>query len=249
MKLTALLTCSLGLCPASSFVVPSCTVINQSRSRGSAAPRTRTCPLQQHDPSSPSLRSRSSGISMSRGEGGGAAEPGPGRFAQGVKAALTSAAIGLALAGPMLSLPGPAAALGKRAVGEISASGLVFKDKLNVEAFEDPQVKGVTLYLSDFSRPVADKLMNGDIFSDPSSAGLFCVRSGPMEVKAGLNSSKEGEELFKEDRSFFKSIVVRRIYDKEANNVVYVSYSSKLDTGSDGNKSRFKSSLCALHIE
>lgn len=49
--------------------------------------------------------------------------------------------------------------------------------------------------------------------------------------------------------SFFKSIVVRRLYDKEANNVVYVSYSSKLDTGSDGNKSRFKSSLCALHIE
>lgn len=49
--------------------------------------------------------------------------------------------------------------------------------------------------------------------------------------------------------SFFKSIVVRRLYDKEANNVVYVSYSSKLDTGSDANKSRFKSSLCALHVE
>ena len=49
--------------------------------------------------------------------------------------------------------------------------------------------------------------------------------------------------------SFFKSIVVRRIYDKEANNVVYVSFSSKLDANSDGNKSRFKSSLCALHVE
>lgn len=49
--------------------------------------------------------------------------------------------------------------------------------------------------------------------------------------------------------SFFKSIVVRRLYDKEANNVVYVSYSSKLDAASDGNKSRFKSSLCAVHIE
>lgn len=49
--------------------------------------------------------------------------------------------------------------------------------------------------------------------------------------------------------SFFKSIVVRRLYDKEANNVVYVSFSSKLDTNSDGNKSRFKSSLCAIHVE
>eukprot|EP00903_Cladosiphon_okamuranus_P018685 g17198.t1 len=184
---------------------------------------------------------------MSQGEGEAAS--GIARFSHGVKAVLTSAAIGLTLAGPMVSLPGPAGASDKRAVGEISASGLVFKDKLNVEAFPDPKVKGVTLYLSDFSRPVADKLLNGDMFSDPSSAALFCVRSGPMEVVDGLNSSKEGEELFKEDRSFFKSIVVRRLYDKEANNVVYVSYSSKLDAGSDANKSRFKSSLCALHIE
>lgn len=49
------------------------------------------------------------------------------RFSQGVKAVLTSAAIGLALAGPMVSLPGSAGASDKRAVGEISASGLVFK--------------------------------------------------------------------------------------------------------------------------
>ncbi|CAN0242161.1 unnamed protein product, partial [Scytosiphon promiscuus] len=91
--------------------------------------------------------------------------------------------------------------------------------------------------------------VRSDRSSDPSSAALFCVRSGPMEVKEGINTSKDGEELFKEDRSFFKSIVVRRLYDKEADNVVYVSYSSKLDTGSDGNKSRFKSSLCALHVE
>lgn len=48
-------------------------------------------------------------------------------FADSVRAALTSAAIGLALAGPMVSLPGGAAAAGKRMVGEISASGLIFK--------------------------------------------------------------------------------------------------------------------------
>lgn len=42
---------------------------------------------------------------------------------------------------------------------------IVGQDKLNVEAFPDPKVQGVTLYLSDFTRPVADKLMNGDMFS------------------------------------------------------------------------------------
>ncbi len=76
----------------------------------------------------PELQSprRSSGMSML--ERGAGAEPGAGgRFAKGWKTALTSAAIGLALAGPMLSLPGHAGAAEKRAVGEISASGLVFK--------------------------------------------------------------------------------------------------------------------------
>ncbi len=42
-----------------------------------------------------------------------------------------------------------------------------------MEAFTDPKVQGVTLYLSDFSRPVADKLMNGDIFSGRQAPPLF----------------------------------------------------------------------------
>ena len=37
-----------------------------------------------------------------------------------------------------------------RKIAEISGSGLVFKDTLVVEAFDDPKVKGVTLYVSNF---------------------------------------------------------------------------------------------------
>lgn len=48
-------------------------------------------------------------------------------LAEGVRAAITTAALGLALAGPMLSFPGDANAVTKRMVGDISASGLVFK--------------------------------------------------------------------------------------------------------------------------
>lgn len=44
-----------------------------------------------------------------------------------------------------------------------------------MEAFSDPKVKGVTLYLSDFSRPVADKLMNGDIFSGGAPWPKHCL--------------------------------------------------------------------------
>merc|ERR1711907_72936 len=73
---------------------------------------------------------------------------------------------------PMTALP--SVAEGKRVVGEVQTSGLVFKDTLRVEAFDDPKVSGVQLYLSDFQRPVTEKLAKGDVFSDPSQGGLGC---------------------------------------------------------------------------
>jgi catabolite regulation protein CreA len=42
---------------------------------------------------------------------------------------------------------------------------------------------------------------------------------------------------------------VRRIIDPSSKNVVYVSYSQKVVSNDDSNKSRFKSSLCAVHID
>lgn len=50
------------------------------------------------------------------------------------------------------------AAEGSRTIGQISGSGLVFKDTLVVESFDDPKVKGVTLYVSNFERPLTGKL-------------------------------------------------------------------------------------------
>ena len=57
-------------------------------------------------------------------------------------------------------------------------------------------------------------------------------------------------QVFDEKRSlFFKSIKVRRVVDKESKNIVYVAYSAKFNPQADENKSRFKSSLCAVHIQ
>ena len=52
------------------------------------------------------------------------------------------------------------AAEGSRIIGQISGSGLVFKDTLVVESFDDPKVRGVTLYVSNFERPLTGKLSN-----------------------------------------------------------------------------------------
>ena len=61
----------------------------------------------------------------------------------------------------------PANAADKRQIASITASGLVFKDKLIVDSFADPKVEGVTLYVSDFERPVVERVQK-DFFSDPS---------------------------------------------------------------------------------
>ena len=68
--------------------------------------------------------------------------------------ALSSFLAGAAAVTSGLVAPTEASADGSRTIGQISGSGLVFKDTLVVEAFDDPKVKGVTLYVSNFERPL-----------------------------------------------------------------------------------------------
>jgi catabolite regulation protein CreA len=46
----------------------------------------------------------------------------------------------------------------------------------------------------------------------------------------------------------FKTLRVQRIYDEDTNTMVYVSFATRLDKSDDSNKSRFKSSLCAINL-
>ena len=68
-------------------------------------------------------------------------------------------------------------------------------------ALEDPKVQGVVLYLSDFDRPITEKLQK-DFFSDPSSSSLTCVRTGQI-IARDINTSPEGEDVFEQNRNFF----------------------------------------------
>lgn len=142
-----------------------------------------------------------------------------------------------------------ASAAESRIIGELKGSGLVFKDTLEIESFADPKVKGVTLYVSNFQRPLTERLQK-DFFSDPSSAAVGCARTGPIQIADNIVKGKEGEEVFKESKSLlFKSLRVQRIYDVDTNTMVYVSFNTRLDKGDDSNKSRFKSSLCAVNLK
>ena len=71
-------------------------------------------------------------------------------------------------------------------------------------AVKDPQVDGVTLYLSDFKRSVSAKLQSGDIFSEPSQTSLACVRDelaeGGVVIRGDLGG-REGKEVFAERKN------------------------------------------------
>lgn len=157
----------------------------------------------------------------------------------------------IAIGAGLLSPIAPAFAEDARIVADIPTSGLVFKDTLQIKTFSDPKLPSVHIYLADFERPITEKV-SGDFFNDPSSSSLSCVRTGPVteEQKKTLEASKEGEEIFKENKNLlFKSIKVNRVYDKEGKTAIYTSFSSKADKGNDKNKSRFKASLCAVALD
>jgi catabolite regulation protein CreA len=103
---------------------------------------------------------------------------------------------------------------GSKTVGTLKGSGLVFKDTLNIERFEDPKVKGVVLYISNFDRPVTEKLSKGN---DPSQASVACARTGtPVSIASNIAKGTGGEEVFEESRSLlFKTLRVQRVYDED----------------------------------
>ena len=82
----------------------------------------------------------------------------------------------------LLHPPNVNAAEGSKVVGALKGSGLVFKDTLQIERFNDPKVKNVVLYVSNFERPITEKLSGKNFFNDPSSAGITCAKTGPTSI-------------------------------------------------------------------
>ena len=101
-----------------------------------------------------------------------------------------------------------------------------------VEAIADPKVQGVTCHISRFSRSVIDRLAKGGWFVDPSNSSIACRQTGPVTI-GDINTSASGEEVFSERLSLiFKSLAVRRIYDKKNTTLIYVIYSRRVKDAS-----------------
>jgi CreA protein len=101
-----------------------------------------------------------------------------------------------------------------------------------IEAVHDQKIRGVTCHLAYFDRGFFDRLSKGNWFEDPSNSSIACRVTGPVTM-GDISLSKGGEEVFKEGRSFlWKKLVVKRIYDKTNNTLIYLSHTREVADGS-----------------
>lgn len=123
---------------------------------------------------------------------------------------------------------------------QIGSVDTVFKmfgpdHKIVVEAFDDPDVKNVTCYVS---RAKTGGIKGGlGLAEDTSDAAISCQQVGPIELSDKIKNGKaQGEVVFKKRTSLiFKSLQVVRFYDEKRNTLAYLAYSDKVVDGSPKN--------------
>lgn len=123
---------------------------------------------------------------------------------------------------------------------EIGSVDTVFKmfgpdHKIVVEAFDDPDVKNVTCYIS---RAKTGGIKGGlGLAEDTSDAAISCQQVGPVELSDKIAQGKaQGEVVFRKRTSLvFKKLQVVRFFDQKRNALVYLTYSDKVVDGSPKN--------------
>jgi len=123
---------------------------------------------------------------------------------------------------------------------EIGSVSTTFKliganNKIVIEAFDDPQVKGATCYLSRAKKGGISGSLG--VAEDTSDASLACRQTGPIIVPDNIRAGKlDGKRVFRKSTSIlFKTLQVVRFYDKKRNTLVYLTYSDKIIEGSPKN--------------
>jgi CreA protein len=115
-------------------------------------------------------------------------------------------------------------------IGEVGVDWL--GNDVIIEAITDPKVTGITCHVAYFDRGIIDRLQKGNWFEDPSNSSIACRQTGPVTV-ADIDLSQAGEEVFRQGRSIiWKDLLVKRIYDKANDTLVYLAHSRQVQDGS-----------------
>ena len=140
----------------------------------------------------------------------------------------------IVLSGMLLGLPSYAVA---EKIGEVSTTFKVIgaNDKIVIEAFDDPDIDGVTCYLSRAKRGGVSGSLG--LAEDTSDASIACRQVAPISLPENVkNRKRDGDLVFRKRTSIlFKTMQVVRFYDPKRNVLVYMTYSDKLVDGSPKN--------------
>jgi CreA protein len=106
-------------------------------------------------------------------------------------------------------------------------------DKITIEAFDDPDVAGVTCYIAR-ARTGGMKGALG-LAEDPPYASISCHQVAPVDTSK-LGKLKSPHEVFSERASLiFKTTQVVRFWDARRQALVYLSYTDRIIEGSPQN--------------
>ena len=106
-------------------------------------------------------------------------------------------------------------------------------DKIAIEAFDDPDVAGVTCYIAR-ARTGGVKGAFG-VAEDPPYASISCQQVGPIDPSK-LDKLKSPHEVFSERASLiFKTTQVVRFWDTKRRALVYLTYTDRVIEGSPQN--------------
>lgn len=106
-------------------------------------------------------------------------------------------------------------------------------DKITIEAIDDPDIPGVTCYISR-ARTGGIKGALG-LAEDPPYASISCHQVGPIDV-AKLDKIRSPHEVFSERASLiFKTTQVVRFWDARRRALVYLTYTDRIIEGSPQN--------------
>ncbi|AEI80172.1 protein CreA [Cupriavidus necator N-1] len=117
-------------------------------------------------------------------------------------------------------------------IGSVSTNfRMTGSDKVVIEAYDDPQVDGVTCYVSR-ARTGGIKGQLG-MAEDPPEASIACRQVGTIAFKGPI---RQQDNVFSERMSIlFKVLHVVRAVDRKRNTLVYLTYSDRIVSGSPQN--------------
>jgi CreA protein len=108
-------------------------------------------------------------------------------------------------------------------------------DRIVIEAFDDPDIKGATCYVSRAKTGGVTGALG--VAEDTSDASISCRQTGPIVLPDRVVSGQDdGKQVFKKSTDLlFKKVQVVRFYDRKRSTLVYLTYSDKLIEGSPKN--------------